>query len=231
MYSLVDQDSGTDGNPHLLQNTLLANTPQLLLSTLYFTFNSIFTSEMINKEWIDFAHKRKPLRVTQPQGEQKSTFWLSLPYRYSIPLIGVSALLHWLFSQAIFLVDVQFFNPFDKYNINREYYSLNTDQNGSAMAIIQCGWSPIAAIVSIVAIGLTVIAAWIFGCRRYRAGPPLVGACSVAIVASCHREPDEDEDIVFKPLKWGVTSCKDGVGHCTLSARDVEWPDEQTIYR
>lgn len=50
--------------------------------------------------------RKKPLRVTAPQGQQRSTYYLHLPYRYSVPLIVTSALLHWLVSQSIFLVRI-----------------------------------------------------------------------------------------------------------------------------
>lgn len=43
-----------------------------------------------------------------PQGEQRSTYWLQLPYAYSIPLITASATLHWLISQSIFLMRVSY---------------------------------------------------------------------------------------------------------------------------
>ena len=217
--------------PRLLSSTLLANTPQLILSILYFSYNSIFTCELVGREWSNFGRHQQPLRVTRPHGEQKSTYWLNLPYRYGLPLMAVAILLHWLFSRAIFLVNVQFIDPLQAFNINTETYSDGTDENYSPTSITQCGWSPSAVIISIIAASLVVIVGLLFGFRRYSAGPPLVGSCSAAIAAACHREPDEDEDIVLVPLKWGVTSENDGVGHCTFGAREVEGPNRREGYR
>jgi hypothetical protein len=58
---------------------------------------------LMAKEWSDFAHERKALRVTTPSGGQRSTHYLQLPYGYALPLLAASAVLHWLTSQAIFL--------------------------------------------------------------------------------------------------------------------------------
>ena len=217
-------------NPTLLSSTLLANTPQLILSMLYFSYNSIFTCEMVGREWNNFGRHRQPLRVTWPRGEQKSTYWLSLPYQYGLPLMGVATLLHWLISRAFFLVNIQFINPLQAANINTGYFR-NGDQQFLSTSITQCGWSPIAVIISILLASLVFIVGLLFGFRRYHAGPPLVGSCSAAIAAACHCEPDEDKDIVLEPLMWGVTSRGDGVSHCTFSAREVEWPDKTDLYR
>ena len=202
--------------PTLLSSTLLANAPQLILSLLYFAYNAIFTCEHVGEEWSKFGHRRQPLRVTTPHGDQRSTYWLSLPYRYGIPLAVIAVLLHWLFSRAIFLVNIQFTDAMDS----------------STTAVFRCGWSPSAIILSIIVAGLVVVGGLLFGLRRYAVGPPLVGSCSAAIVAACHREADESADMVLSPLQWGVTSRKgDGVAHCTFSAREVERPNTIDLYR
>lgn len=43
---------------------------------------------------------RKGLRVTQPHGYQRSSYFLQLPYRWSLPLIVISGTLHWLLSRV-----------------------------------------------------------------------------------------------------------------------------------
>ena len=215
----------------LLSSTLLANTPQLILSLLYYSYNSIFTCELVGREWNDFGRRRQPLRVTLPRGEQTSTYWLNLPYRYSLPLMTVAIVLHWLFSRAIFLVNIQFVNPLQNININREYFKTGVDENNTPTSITQCGWSPSAVIISIIIAGTTVIVGLLFGFRRFNASLPLAGSCSAAIAAACHREANEDADMVLLPLKWGVTSQLNGVGHCTFSAQEVEPPNPSHVYR
>ena len=208
--------SDTDVEPTLISSTLLANTPQLILSLLYFAYNAIFTCENIGREWSNFGRRRQPLRVTTSHGDQRSTYWLTLPYRYGVPLMIIAVLIHWLFSRSIFLVDIQFTDTSDS----------------TTFTIFRCGWSPSAIILSIIVVGLFVIVSLLFGFRKYAVGPPLVGSCSAAIAAACHREADESADMVFSPLKWGVTSKKeDGVGHCTFSAREVEMPNTVDLYR
>lgn len=53
------------------------------------------------------ATTRKGLRVTAPRGEQRSSYFLQLPYRWAVPLMIVSGALHWLMSQTIFPVRLE----------------------------------------------------------------------------------------------------------------------------
>jgi hypothetical protein len=58
-----------------------------------------------SREWSSFSKKKKPLRVSSHlQGQQRSRYFLQLPYRFSIPLIIISILMHWVLSQSLFLV-------------------------------------------------------------------------------------------------------------------------------
>lgn len=88
---------------NFLASVLLPNTPQLILSCAYFAYNALYTRMLTESEWQSFSLGYRPLRVTNPQGEQWSTFRLQLPYIYSIPLLVTSILLHWITSNAIFL--------------------------------------------------------------------------------------------------------------------------------
>lgn len=86
---------------------LMANTPQLILSFCYFALNSFLTRIQVEEEWNSYSRSYKPLRVSSPKGGQVSHYRLQLPYRYSIPLIGMSILLHWVLSNAIFLTIIE----------------------------------------------------------------------------------------------------------------------------
>jgi hypothetical protein len=90
-----------------LPSLLLANTPQVILSFCYFLYNSIWTHFHVEMEWNAFARGYKPLRVSSPHGQQTSTYRLQLPYAYSIPLIVGSILLHWLVSNAFYLLVIE----------------------------------------------------------------------------------------------------------------------------
>src|ERR1700761_1281743 len=48
----------------LVPAVLLANTPQLVISVIYFLYSSLLTSMLTAREWSRFAPVRKPLRVS-----------------------------------------------------------------------------------------------------------------------------------------------------------------------
>ncbi|PPJ57742.1 hypothetical protein CBER1_00020 [Cercospora berteroae] len=96
----------TDGTKGFIASVLLINTPQIVLSCCYLGFNGLLTSMHLAHECGGYAVVRKGLRVTEPQGTQRTTYWLQLPFKYSLPLLATTALLRWLISQSLFLVRV-----------------------------------------------------------------------------------------------------------------------------
>lgn len=79
----------------IVENALIANIAQPVLSLIYFTYNSLMTAMVSASEWDNFAQLRKGLRVSGiPCSEQRGTHFLQLPYRYSVPLMVFSILLH-----------------------------------------------------------------------------------------------------------------------------------------
>lgn len=62
------------GQSGTIANVFLANTPQALLSFAYLTYHGLFTCMLMGKEWSEYAHERKALRVTLPRGLQRSTY-------------------------------------------------------------------------------------------------------------------------------------------------------------
>lgn len=59
---------------------MISNTPQLLLSLCYMTLNGLITRMLTELEWASYAISFKALRVTNPRGDQRSTYRLQLPY-------------------------------------------------------------------------------------------------------------------------------------------------------
>lgn len=194
---------------------LIANSPQALLSFLFLTYNGLFTCMLLADEWTGYAHKRKPLRVTSPVGEQRCTYRLQLPYRYGIPLLILSGTLHWLVSQSLFLARVTAFTVDGAEDI---YGSIST-----------VGYSSIAIITVIIYGTIVVLLGIGMGFRRYKPGIPLVGSCSAAISAACHR-PNEDVDASRKGVMWGVVGVENGVGHCCITSLEVETPVMGDLY-
>jgi hypothetical protein len=68
----------------LLPTVLFANLPQTILSFLYLFYNGLYSSFLGANEWSKYGHTRKSLRVTDPRGSQRSTYFLQLPYKYGI---------------------------------------------------------------------------------------------------------------------------------------------------
>ena len=196
---------------------LIANSPQALLSFLFLTYNGLYTCMLLADEWADYAYKRKPLRVTTPVGEQRTTYRLQLPYRYGVPLLVLSGTLHWLVSQSLFLARVTAFGPDGV-----------EDVAGSVSTI---GYSCIAIITVIILGSVVVLLGIANGFRRYPGGMPLVGSCSAAISAACHR-PNGDEGAERRGVMWGVVTSGDESepGHCCLSSWEVQRPIEGLTY-
>lgn len=222
------------GSRGIISNVLVANTPQIILSFVYFTYNGLFTCMLSAKEWASSGNVRKSLRVSgrKAKGLQRGSYFLQLPYRYAVPLMVLSGILHWLVSQSIFLVVVESY-AFDEKNLEPVPVTREVGGNGDW---ITCGYSPVA-IAAVIAVGMIVILGGLFnGCRRLEeGGPPLAGGCSVVLSAACHtggrttnlgrEEGDAEahgEDM--RLLKWGVVAEAEdwnGIGHCAFSSFEV----------
>lgn len=169
----------------LMLSILLANSPQVFLSFLYFTYNGLFNCMLLVNEWSGFAREPKTLRVTSPVGKQRSSYWVQVPYIYGIPLLVLSAALHWLVSQSIFLARIDIYDEERKTIISG--------------AISTCGYSCIAIISVIILGSITVILGLLNGSKKYQEGMPLIKSCNAAISAACH-PPEEDIDASLLPV-------------------------------
>lgn len=202
----------TNSNKQILASVLIANLPQPLLSFLYLTLNGLCTSMFLADEWSRFGRHKKPLRVSTPKPGQRKTYFLQLPYRIALPLMGMSGLLHWLVSQSIFLAVVA------------EYAT--TGSLYDSVAVATCGFSPFAMCAVLVAGAIIIIFAICLGYRRFDGSMPLVGSCSTAISAACHAAP-WDIQAPTNALQWGSVSgmtSPEGVGHCCFASSSVSEP-------
>lgn len=231
-------------------STFVANTPQLLVSGLYLLYNGLITTMLAADERNGYISERKTLRLSCPRGIQRSSYFLSLPLRYGVPLSLASGLLHWLFSQSLFIVaSISFVTP--------DFHYVPTDD----AAII--GFSAVGLMLSLIVGVLLTLAPLPLRFLRSYEGPkksetpgqtaytaenstsendtergstadpaaypmPLVSTCSAAISAACHRH-EEDVDTHLLPLIWGFVRddpSKPRRGRfCFTTARDVEWPE------
>ncbi|KAF4539260.1 uncharacterized protein LTHEOB_10424 [Lasiodiplodia theobromae] len=209
---------------------LVANLPQLLFSFLYLVLNGVVTSMAGAGEWAGYygpgggaKGEAKGLRVSFPQGSQRSTYFLALPYRVGVPLMAGSAVLHWLVSQSIFVAQV------------RTVWTYETDvkpeeEDEGEDTLTTCAYSPMAMILTCVVVVVLFAAVVGLGRRRLRGAMPLAGSCSLAIAAACHG-PEGTSSLGV--VGWGVVVGEgdgdgdgDGeeVGHCGFSNEEVEAP-------
>ena len=197
---------------------LMANSPQLVFSVLYFMYNGLYTCMLASHEWSRLAQHKKALRVTSPTHVQRSTYWLQLPYRYGLPLSAACSLMHWLISQSIFLARIDVYDP------RGQIKEGALDDPGSG-SVSTCGYSVPAIILAMILGILMLLALVMTGHRKLDNGIPLVGSCSLAISAACHRPPG-DQDAAFKPVKWGAVrhGTNQGPGHCCITTCNVEPP-------
>ena len=211
-----------DENLAITANVLFANLPQTILSFLYLTLNGLFTSMFLADEWSHYATERKSLRVSNPQREQRSFYFLQLPYRIAVPLIFMSFLLRWLVSQSVFLAVITQWDDLGKLK--------------APFTVATCGFSPFAMIFVIIAGGIIVIGIVLLSLRRFNGDISLAGSCSAAISAACHRPSWEEDGFWMGALQWGVVpvigrgSETDDVGHCSFSDAHMEKPVSGVAY-
>lgn len=215
----------------VVSSVLVANSPQLLLSFLYFAVNTFLTSMSLANEWSHFsvshAEKQQPraLRTSNPVGQQRGTHFLQLPFRFAIPLGVVATLLHWLISQSIFLVAIS------------RYSADGTLQNPFQLAT--CGFSPIG-MVFVVICGIVMLFCLLgISLIKLDGSIPIVSSCSAAISAACHLRypagdsgrqtnllgPKEDARIqmVRESVVWGKLIKDDHVFQWSNEIPPDEW--------
>ena len=189
-------------------NALISASLRSAVAFLYFMINSLLTCLRVAQEWGRFdGLERKALRVSHSRGIQRSTYFLSLPYKYSGLLILSATLLHWFLSQSVFPVRTSYLTLDGK-----------RDPGGDGTVI---GYSVLGIILSFSLGCITLIAILKFSYSyRYRSIIPMASTSSLAISAACHR-PAEDTEAHLLPLRWGVVSWdgRRGVGHCAFSTK------------
>lgn len=234
------------GNTSIIVSTLIANTPQALFSFLYVCYNSLFTIMFLSRELMSFSvttgRGRKYLRVSDAKGEQKCTYFLNLPYKYGIPLLIGSGLLHWLVSHSIFLSNITI--------IPRDGEVPMQDE------ITTIAYSPLAMLFLLL-LGLLLLLFLLgISLRKLPFGMPLIGSNSLALSAACHipgYTQAERDEAVLRPLSWGAvpTGSKTGalgirdivnsrnfdseelnraIGHCCFSDKVLDVPLTGNLY-
>ncbi|KAK2046773.1 hypothetical protein LZ31DRAFT_461910, partial [Colletotrichum somersetense] len=194
----------------LIANVILANMPQIILSVVYILYNTMLSTFLFQREFSRMCERkrRKPLRVSEPVGIQRSSYSISLPLRYGIPLSASSTLMHWVVSQSLFLARVRAVQP--------------DGSDDDVNSFSTCGHSPIAlfsSMIGTIAIMLVIVG---LGLRRYDGTMRMVSTNSLAISAACHVLPEDRENGYLLPVQWGVVEMKGGVGKCAMTTAAAE---------
>jgi hypothetical protein len=199
----------------------LANVFHILVSFMYLFVNNILSRQLVAAEWtrLLYVNEKKPLRVSSPQGMQRSSYMLSIPFRYSVPLMAVCIWMHWLVSQSIFIVQTTVFSS--EAGNQRIAWKDNS----------RIGFSVFGIILAIITEGALVVGLLIHSAiRKYHSIPadfPRMGTCSASISAACH-PPKEDTDAYLFPVSMGVVTEKPlRHGGCTERLTLSTWIDLQ----
>lgn len=164
-------------SPSFEQAILIANSPQLFLSFAYLAFNGVFTRLHMAKEWSAMGTRYKALRVTNPKGQQSSTYFLQLPYRYSVPLLTISILLHWILSGCIYILLMQ-----------GDYFD-SSGSDGPFDSFMALGFSTKSLFTMMTLSVFLALVPLLFGLILLPPKTFVVGSNSLAIAAVCQVSP------------------------------------------
>ncbi|KAM7210123.1 hypothetical protein V8F06_014493, partial [Rhypophila decipiens] len=224
-----------------LKLVTIANTPQFITSLTYLYYNMVVTLMVAEREWhrIGSGDKRSTssyLRVSNPRGRQRGSDFLSLPYRYAIPLMAITIAEKWLASVGVFYFNLDLWDTEGRRVTLGEDRQLDGSISTLGYSALAVFWMIILTAVSWMAIVLLAII------RRYPPGKPLMGTCTGVIAASCHfstvdrvKQQVFGEDIAAGALSWGVIRqvSQDGEVEQWLgfrSGKKAEMPVDGQIY-
>ncbi|CAG8977573.1 hypothetical protein HYALB_00008349 [Hymenoscyphus albidus] len=215
-YDNARPDKNSFSSSTILMNLVsIANLPQVIVSCLYFAYNTVYTCMVSSDEWSRFSTHQKALRTTMPKGQQRSTYWLSLPWTFALPLSAASATLHYLISQSLFIARTEI---------------LDTNGELEKPSFIQLAYPPLAWLVAGSFGTMMVVVMVLTGFRKLKPCV-LVANNSLAIAAACHNTVG-DEGAELRKVGWGAVKHDDdgSPGHCTFTSREVETPREGALY-
>ena len=173
----------------------LANSPQLWLSVGYLLWNNQITRIWGEHEWRSFAGRRKPPRVSYGTSERgvRNTRWLQLPYMLSAMLMVISTTMHWIVSQALFVVEVE----------NQSGLPVVNGQAAPDAIIFAICYSPTAIFVIAVMAMALILGITIYYVIPFRSWMPFMAGSARVVFASCCALP---KDLPADGVMWGDVS-------------------------
>ncbi|KAF4911889.1 hypothetical protein CGCVW01_v011272 [Colletotrichum viniferum] len=172
------------GPSPFLSSVIIANIPQLFLSFWYYAYNTLITRLQMSQEWALLSVDYQPLRVTQPEGLQTSTYGLQLPYKYSIPMSVLSTISHWLLSNAVFIIVSQgsYFSDMDGIGSASDPTSLPSD-------VVSIGTASLPVLILTILGPIALLLPILLSRRALPGYMPVLGSNSLVISAACRVSP------------------------------------------
>lgn len=82
--------SSSSYSGNLIAYIILSNIPQLVISICHLRLNAVLTRLCVAKEWHEMIIAYRPLRTTEPKGEQTGRYTLQMPLAWAVPSILLS---------------------------------------------------------------------------------------------------------------------------------------------
>jgi hypothetical protein len=225
---------------NILASFLLVNIPQVLVSYIYVGLNNILTTIVVMAEWCGYSaseRQAKGLRVSSPllDTKQRSTYFLSLPYRWSIPTTIMVTFFHWLVTEVFFFVQV------NVYADNSAASSSETMKSIRYLFVSKTTlWFIVIPLGGLIIFALIIISLW----KTFPSNIPLAGCCSASLAAACQPSRLQQDasgmtklfpaNLATKALRWGVVERPSempfGIGHATFTVDEVPTLEKEKMY-
>lgn len=219
----------------------IANTPQFITSLTYVYYNIILTKMVAEREWhrigrVEKGSSSSYLRVSNPRGSQRSSYFLSLPYRYAIPLLIITTAEKWLASLGLFYLSLDLWDAEGNRMVADD--SLVSDGSLSTLGYSSPAIFWLIILTAISWLGIVLLAI----IRSYPVGKPLMGNCSGVIAAACHlstadnvKQQDSGEDVAAGEISWGVIKQVNQDGEAEqwlgfMSGKEAVMPEDDEVY-
>lgn len=214
-------------------NIVIANIWQVAVSLCYLSLNALLSCLLVAREWVQYGLERKTLRVSHPQGIQRSTFFISMPLRYGVPMMVIFAVEHWLLSQTMFIIRVVMIDTTSVVDSATMTSGWTISGYSLLPAIIGKSLKPVIILILITflaialpLLGLSIMVTTALSWKRQKfLSMPFVSTCSASISSNCH-PPIDDKDAHLLPVQWGVIEPdSEGPQSCSFTTfRDVQPP-------
>ncbi|PHH50231.1 hypothetical protein CFIMG_005867RA [Ceratocystis fimbriata CBS 114723] len=205
---------------------LLSGLPHLFPAILYMVTDALVSTYFVSHEMSQYASSNWPkhLRLSSGvlRGNQTSSLYITIPFKWSWAIITIFIGLSFVVSQSIFMISIKYLPS-----------PLTSDQTLHETPGI--GMSGIGMVLFIAILGVLLFLIVGLGMRRADpfpmskastfSGNPMVlrgGTCSAVISSRCHTLGRSD--ISSEALVWGVVQEGDGAGipgHAAFSYKEV----------